>query len=249
MKYKYGRILAVSVVLILLMATVAGGAKAVIRQVKVAYRGITIYVNGQPVDSPVEPFILVDEKRTMVPIRFVSEALGKQVVWDSQASAIYIGEPPAGTTVEKLPSDSFRFIDDMKVIRNVGPFYQQKTKPFAIAGRLFSHGVAVEIDEKERNKAEVVLDLNGQYSYMAGYIGVEDETRNSSGSFILSVYGNDVELYRSHQIKPSDYPFPVSLGNLENIKRLTIRVEWQPGGIGDYSRVIAALANVKFYRK
>ena len=44
--------------------------------------GIKIVVNGERVNSDVQPFIL--DGRVMVPIRFVGEALGAEVSWDNE---------------------------------------------------------------------------------------------------------------------------------------------------------------------
>ena len=55
------------------------------------FNNIKIIVNGQQVemdDDDVEPFIY--EGRTMVPVRFVSEALGADVNWDNKTKTVII---------------------------------------------------------------------------------------------------------------------------------------------------------------
>lgn len=49
---------------------------------------ITIYVNGKEVKSDVPAYI--NQGRTMVPIRFVSEALGAKVDWDAKTRSVII---------------------------------------------------------------------------------------------------------------------------------------------------------------
>ncbi|MCL6557655.1 MAG: hypothetical protein K6U74_02410 [Firmicutes bacterium] len=49
---------------------------------------VKIFVNGTQVYSDVAPFIL--DGRVMVPLRFVSEALGCDVSWDSNGWAVYV---------------------------------------------------------------------------------------------------------------------------------------------------------------
>jgi len=93
-------------------------------------------------------------------------------------------------------------------------------------------------------KAETVVDLAGKFSSLQGYIGVDDETRNSSGAFVLVVYGDDIERFRSPVMKPSDYPYFITV-NVKGVKRLTLAVQWQEGGIGEYDRLVAALANME----
>lgn len=53
--------------------------------------GIKISVLGKEIESDVEPFYL--EGRTMVPIRFVSEALGAKVDWNEEYQSISIEKP------------------------------------------------------------------------------------------------------------------------------------------------------------
>lgn len=48
---------------------------------------VTIIVNGKEIVSDVEPFI--EDGRTMVPFRFVAEALGCNVMWDDPNQRVY----------------------------------------------------------------------------------------------------------------------------------------------------------------
>ena len=84
-----------TVVIILLVALVAGTAfvEASTRnkQIEVTYRDISILVNGNQISSDVEPFIF--DGRTFVPVRFISEALGKNVTWDQSKYEVRIADP------------------------------------------------------------------------------------------------------------------------------------------------------------
>jgi len=51
---------------------------------------IGILVDGNPIQSDVPPFIDPRTNRTMVPVRFVSEALGATVDWDGVARAVIV---------------------------------------------------------------------------------------------------------------------------------------------------------------
>jgi len=68
------------------------------KNISVLYRDIRIVVDGYtiaPKDAngkPVEPFIF--EGTTYLPVRAVSEALGKSVEWDGHSNTVYIGEKP-----------------------------------------------------------------------------------------------------------------------------------------------------------
>lgn len=52
---------------------------------------IKIFINGRQVISDVAP--VVEKERTMVPIRVVSENLGKEVQWDAKNWRVLIGDP------------------------------------------------------------------------------------------------------------------------------------------------------------
>lgn len=84
-----------AVVIVLMLAVVAGTAFVEAstgnRQIEVAYRDISVLVNGQPVSSDQEPFVY--EGRTFVPIRFISQALGKNVTWDQTKYEVRIADP------------------------------------------------------------------------------------------------------------------------------------------------------------
>ena len=64
--------------------------------------GIRMYLNNFDVISEVPPYI--ENSRTMVPVRFVSEALGAKVDWDSTAGLVTV-KGNDGTTIKLLIGD------------------------------------------------------------------------------------------------------------------------------------------------
>lgn len=50
----------------------------------------------------VEPFI--ENGSTFLPVRAISEAVGKEVSYDAEQNAVYIGAPPAKEALEEIPS-------------------------------------------------------------------------------------------------------------------------------------------------
>jgi len=224
-----------------------GAVKSSTKNIKASYRNIQIYINGKKLSNKVEPFILTDQGVTMVPLRLISEALGQKVVWDDKLSSIYIGSIPVDKSAFSVENNTEpKLLEELPVLRNVGPFYEFKSRNIVIARRQFKDGIAVEL-ENATSVAEVVLELKGYYSYLEGYIGIDDETRNSSTGFILSIYGDGIEKAREGSILPSDYPRYVKV-DVKGVNRLTIRVEGQDCEIGEYERAIAALADFKFYK-
>jgi hypothetical protein len=61
---------------------------------------VSVYVNGIPVKSDVQPYI--ERGRTMVALRFVAEALGARVDWDATTYSVYITEEKQSQPVLKL---------------------------------------------------------------------------------------------------------------------------------------------------
>lgn len=208
--------------------------------------GIKILVNGEAVQLSEQPFVLNKTGATMVSLRDLAQTLGFVVTWDDATRVIHLDSDPQ----KRWRGLSTQNLEEMKVIRNVGPFYQTKNGNHMIAGRSFERGVVVDIS-KDKPVVEFGLDLNQRYTTLAGYHGVEDLTMNSSGSYTLRILGDDRELFSTGIIKPSDYPQFIAAGEivLDHINRLVFVVNWEEAGVGDYDPVKVVLANLHFLQK
>jgi len=220
----------------------------IVKEYKGVTGGIKLLINGVQVETSVEPFILYDEGVTMVSLRDLSEALGFSVDWDDVNNIISI----TGNTVPNTDIWAGRprtKIEDLRVIRNVGPFYEKQVNNYHIAGRFFGSGIAVTMEAGD--KTELVLDLNRRYLTLEGYFGVDDSTMNSFGSYSFRIFGDDRELFLADLVKPSDYPRYIAPGRIDltYVNRLVIRIEWKEQEIGNYDRLTAVLANFSFYSK
>lgn len=248
-KIKIIGLLIIIILMSLVLGMGVGAATGLTKKISAVYRHIKIYVDGKELKYVEEPFILEDKGITMVPLRLISEALGKPVTWVEKNSAIYIGTIPEGADLETEIKDPTP-IEKLTVLRNVGPFYEYRSRNFLIAKRPFSGGVATNLTQKP---AELVLELKGHYSYLEGYLGVDDETMNSSSGFRIIVYGDDVEKYSSPVIRPADYPRYLKL-DVKGVKLLRITVLKEDiktvGGekVGEYENVMAVLADFQFHK-
>ncbi|MCD9022603.1 stalk domain-containing protein [Cohnella silvisoli] len=87
----------------------SGITYAAIGTIKVDFRDIRYYfdgVNKQP-SKDVQGFTY--KKTTYVPLRFVSESLGKPVEWVNSTSSVYVGskpKPTAPSTLQVFPRDN-----------------------------------------------------------------------------------------------------------------------------------------------
>lgn len=59
-------------------------------EIKITIGSETAYINGSSIN--VTPAAIMVEGRTMVPLRFVSEALGATVQWDSSTRTVTISD-------------------------------------------------------------------------------------------------------------------------------------------------------------
>lgn len=243
-------------ILFLLMTVAAAFPQQNIREefIKVIYQNINVVVNGRLINTPVEPF-QVAEGYVMLPARAVGEALGCTVEWDAGTNTVYINSNSISITRSNNTVTS-HYVEELPVLRNVGPFFQLKSRPITIASRQFSHGLIVELvnpppgDRKEEDSpahyAETVIELGGKYTWLEGFLGVDDETRNSRGSYQLQIYGDDRLIFQSETIRPSQYPQQLKL-NVDKVHRLSLVVNWEDTGRGDYDRLWAALADLIVY--
>lgn len=71
-----------------------------------------IFVNGKELQSDVPPQMI--DGRTMVPVRFIAEALGARVEWDAKNNAVNIttqkplAPPPSNNDIKITNTNSFR---------------------------------------------------------------------------------------------------------------------------------------------
>jgi hypothetical protein len=244
--------------LLFLASSAFAGPRWTAARVPVLYGPLRLVVNGQDWQPRVKPFVLQREGVVVVPLRELAAQLGLPVRWEAATATVVVGQgggnpgfpvaPVRGATEGPGAQETYTWLEDLPVLRNVGPFYRQPGRNFRVAGRALSRGVAVELEAG--GEAEVVVDLAGRYRRGEGYLGIDDTASNSRGSCVVSFYGDDVLLFHSPVIKPADYPFFVGsqLGNLNGVKRLRMHVRWQKLGLGDYDRVVCVLARFRFFR-
>lgn len=216
---------------------------------KIFYRDIKVLINGWELESAARPFMIEGSGTVMVPLRAIAEALHQEVTWIGDQGIIEVKPKTNSTGVHSPPESPGIYLEELPVLRNVGPFFQLKSRKITIASREFNHGLVVELEKSlpgpeksETIDGETIIDLKGKYSKLAGYLGVDDETRNSRGSYQLMVFADGILKFESHIIKPADYPYYIEI-DVRNVKRLSLQVKWINQNTGDYDRIWVALAN------
>ncbi len=66
------------------------GASSARRQINLTVNSLQAEINEQPYTLDAEPFIDVEASRTLVPLRFISEALGTEVKWNQESKQVTI---------------------------------------------------------------------------------------------------------------------------------------------------------------
>lgn len=95
-------------------ALLAGAATAFAQTIDVAMNGIRVYWDGvektllDANGDKVEPMIY--EGTTYVPLRAMSNLMGKEVSWDQQTLSVYVGERPVAETtpIDQFPQDKIQ---------------------------------------------------------------------------------------------------------------------------------------------
>lgn len=181
----------------LLVGLVIPGVAASTQKAISVSSGVTIFVDGvemKPTDvngNPVETFLY--NGTTYVPLRAVSQYLGKAVNWDGSNRRVYIGEVPG----------------QGQYLWDVCPPYQ--------SGGSYEHGIIenVIIAGKTYRKGYVVgsngfawFNLNGKYSTLSFDIGHRDDRGIYNAE--LKIYLDD-ELEYSLNLKPDMMPQHITL--------------------------------------
>jgi len=65
-------------------------AKITFKTIQVVFMDLKINVNGKQISLDTEPFVY--NGRTFVPVRFISEALNKEVIWNDDTKTIDIND-------------------------------------------------------------------------------------------------------------------------------------------------------------
>lgn len=169
------------------------------QEVAVTYRNIQIFSGSRKITGE-EPFILTGKGIVMVPLRGVVEATGLPVNWDGMENKVYIGTMPKNVNLkDNIPSDNKSTgssrekkvdLQDMMVIRNVGPFFRQ-SDPFVIVADTYAKGLGVRLST---GSAEIVLRTNREFQAIEGWLGVDDETNNTNGAYYLSIFSDSHEV-------------------------------------------------------
>lgn len=153
--------------------------------------GAEIYVDGvelNPTDAngnPVETFVY--NGTTYVPLRAVSQSLGKAVNWDGENKRVYIGEIPG----------------EKQYLLNVCPPYQtdgySADTTYTMTGKKYTNGMSLN----DNYGGMAIFNLNGQYDTLEFDMGHIDGKNMNDGQYYIYL---DQELYDIIELTPEMLP-------------------------------------------
>ena len=156
---------------LLIGTTVAGGsvwAATGMRSIDVMFDNIKIYMDGELVEpkdangQTVEPFVY--NGTTYLPVRAVSNAIGKDVSWDGVEKVVYLGAKPGST-------ENWLDVCGPYQYRNGTEYLLSDNKYFTMSGKKYTNGFT--LGQWDSN-AEALFNLNGKYNTLSFTVGHVD---------------------------------------------------------------------------
>jgi hypothetical protein len=211
----------------ILSATVAYAQDS--SQIEVYYNDLKYMFDGVQ-KKPIVNQGFIHSGTTYVPLRFISEALGKEVSWDGDNNTIWVGKKPGKMILlsgmdyarvdgaaqnDYLTFDKWNAKDDNK---------HTYGSELIIAGKTFSHGLGIYLGEHSNGWGSVDYNLKGDYKQIYGYLGIDDYYKNSNAEGIIRIYGDGKEIYTSPSLKGGDEPIRIDV-NITSVLKLRIKFE------------------------
>lgn len=209
---------------LLIGTTVAGGsvwAATGMRSIDVMFDNIKIYMNGELVEpkdangQTVEPFVY--NGTTYLPVRAVSNAIGKDVSWDGVEKVVYLGAKPGST-------ENWLDVCGPYQYRNGTEYRLSDNKYFTMSGKKYTNGFT--LGQWDSN-AEALFNLNGKYntlSFTVGHVDGKDTTDRT-----LNIYLDGIIAY-TKELKYDDVAKKVTVP-LNGALQMKIEVAYSKGQI------------------
>lgn len=175
----------------LLVVSLATPALAAASKTIEVLTGVKIYIDDvelHPTDAagnPVDVFIY--NGTTYLPVRAVSEALGRPVQWDGKTRSVYIGKHSSDTPAA--------YLSEMDYFAKSGSWKFNELTADNLGN---NHTHSIDNGNYADGDYEVVYKLNGQYSRLTAWYYQEYSTRDDSrnGTTTLIIYGDGKELWQ-----------------------------------------------------
>lgn len=133
---------------------------------------VKLFIDGKEVNNEV-PAIVVDGN-TLVPLRVISEALGKEISWDRDSQSVFVGKKPSDSNAQST-NQNFEFSGLNDYYDDAG-FYHVTGQVKNISGQKTSRFVQITVTLLDKNKKV----LGTQSGSLGSFGGLDN---NETGSF------------------------------------------------------------------
>jgi len=226
-----GLVMGVILTVLMLSATMAYANNRVTREITY---GINVMLNGEVIqfDYDSRPFVMGG--RTFLPLRTIAELVGLPVDFDSPTNTAIVGSSHAEPARRSLNAAAPVF--DRGVVTE-GSVTQWNTNPSSqsLASVNMGGGVYSDVmvyrsgwDFNFNNRTRTVFtlhNLNGQYRWLAGYVGRVDGSGHADAT--MNIIG-DGTLLQSIELEATALPVPISVF-VEGIRHLQVEFVFQRG--------------------
>jgi hypothetical protein len=175
-------------------------AKDTSEAIKVTYRNIKIYADGNLVNTSNSNEAFIYNGTTYLPVRAVGDAFNKAVDWDAQNSAVYLGARP---TVTGQPTV---LLEDLDYFAKTGDISPLPDSGKDNVGNVHSSGCQITYS--------TTYLLDAKYKIFNGVIAVPYSQRDSNIQTTIKVYGDGKLLYTSPimttKVKPTSFNINVT---------------------------------------
>lgn len=238
-------------------------AKQISETAELFYNNIKIYIDGgeiAPKDAngnQVEPFTI--SGTTYLPVRAISNALGKDVEWDGATQSVYIGKKDHAKPDNYLDRIQYGYLNTNTKDENLqSGYYGNKFEKIIgsvtdYQGKDYMNGYVMYMRNYSGDSSvKIEFPLNSQFKELNGKLVMPKEIRtetiqesdiNKDNQLCsLTIYGDSKKLYYLNNIMPS---MPIDFNGLDVTGVNTISFEISSS---QDSRVWAALTDLALYK-
>ncbi|MBE1446081.1 NPCBM/NEW2 domain-containing protein [Paenibacillus sp. OAS669] len=186
-------------------------------QIEVYFNSLKYKIDGIE-KKPSEGQGFIYDGTTYVPLRFIGEALGKNVEYEGGTGTIWVGKKEGRSVYlsdieyARKDTDSSKtlHIDKWQDVKGNALSYSGE---FSIAGTKYSHGIGFEsaFYLSAGGMGSVDYNLDGKYRKLTGLIGIDDYKKNSKNFGTIKVLADGKEIYSSPKMMGGDKAIPIDI--------------------------------------
>lgn len=196
-------------VLILALAPIVS-AKTVSKTIQVTFLPIKYIFDGVEKKPPEGQEGFVYNGTVYVPLRFVGEALGKEVHWDGKSYTVFVGAKPRTVKwLDEMEPIAVWFDDPLNQPTWYPPTVEKvKGNITANDGSRHTHGISLHM--RRDGEVRVAYVLNAKYTRFEGMLVIPFEQKDEETEWVITFLGDGKELARV-TLEKGDLPKPVSV--------------------------------------